>query len=188
MNPTAIYSKSGKGVQEAAGKTSLLQRPDRAILSAIDGRATLADVAQKVGKPFDAAFQALITKLDKDGFVREVSSGAAAPQPAAPKPAATPKPAPKPAAKPAGGPGEDLDFSSFSAPPKPAAAPPKPAAGAPKPAPKPAASPADALDFSSIAPPPMPAAAPQTSALNKAREEAEARAQAEREKAKKEAE
>src|SRR5438477_187200 len=65
MNPTAIYSKSGKGVQEAAGKTSLLQRPDRAVLSAIDGRATLADVAQKVGKPFDAAFQALITTLNK---------------------------------------------------------------------------------------------------------------------------
>src|SRR5205807_3420950 len=104
MNPTAIYSKSGKGVQEAAGKTSLLQRPDRAVLSAIDGRATLADVAQKVGKSFDAAFQALITKLDKDGFVREVSAGAAAAQPAAPKPAAAPpKPAAKPAAKPASG-------------------------------------------------------------------------------------
>src|SRR5213079_1440465 len=132
MNPTAIYSKSGKGVQEAAGKTSLLQRPDRAVLSAIDGRATLADVAQKVGKSFDAAFQALITKLDKDGFVREVSSGAAAPQPAAPKPAA--KPAAKPVAKPGADAGEDLDFSSFSAPPKPAAAPPKPAAAAPKPA------------------------------------------------------
>src|SRR5437868_15529660 len=114
MNPTAIYSKSGKGVQEAAGKTSLLQRADRAVLSAIDGRATLTDVAQKVGKPFDAAFEALITKLDKDGFVREVSAGAA---PAAPKPA--PKPAAKPAAKPAsgGGGGGDLDFSSFSAPP-----------------------------------------------------------------------
>ncbi|MBV9190871.1 MAG: hypothetical protein JOZ85_10340, partial [Betaproteobacteria bacterium] len=100
MNPTAIYSKSGKGVQEAAGKTSLLQRPDRAVLSAIDGRATLGDVAQKVGKQFDAAFQTLIKKLDTDGFIREVSAGAAAASP--PKPAAAPvKPAPKPAAKPA---------------------------------------------------------------------------------------
>ncbi|MDQ5850207.1 MAG: hypothetical protein M3544_14710, partial [Pseudomonadota bacterium] len=75
MNPTAIYSKSGKGVQEAAGKTSLLKRPDRAVLAAIDGRATLADVAQKVGKPFDPGFQQLITQLDKDGFIREVSPG-----------------------------------------------------------------------------------------------------------------
>jgi len=86
MNPTAIYSKSGKGVQEASGKTSLLKRPDRAVLSAIDGRANLAEVAAKVGKSFDAAFQALITQMDKDGFIREVSAGAA---PAAPaKPAA----------------------------------------------------------------------------------------------------
>jgi len=52
MNPSAIYSKSGKGVQEASGKTSLLKRGDRAVLSAIDGRATLAEVAQKIGKPF----------------------------------------------------------------------------------------------------------------------------------------
>ena len=49
MNPTAIFSKSGKGVQEASGKTSQLSRGDLAVLSAIDGRATLADVASKVG-------------------------------------------------------------------------------------------------------------------------------------------
>ena len=55
MNASAIYSKSGKGVQEASGKTNTLARSDRAVLSAIDGRATLADVAQKVGKSFDAA-------------------------------------------------------------------------------------------------------------------------------------
>ena len=181
MNPTAIYSKSGKGVQEAAGKTSLLQRPDRAVLSAIDGRATLADVAQKVGKTFDAAFQAVITKLDKDGFIREVSAGAAG---AAPKPAAAaPKPAAKPAAKgePAGG---DLDFSSLGIPSRPA---PKPAAPAPKPA---AAAPkvADALDFSSLSTPSKPVAAPDQSALIKAREEAEAKAQADRDRVKKEAE
>jgi len=96
MNPTAIYSKSGKGVGEASGKTSLLQRADRAVLAAIDGRANLGEVAQKCGKQFDAAFQTLITKLDKDGFIREVSAGAAA-APAKPA-AAAPKPAPKPSA------------------------------------------------------------------------------------------
>src|SRR5438874_7982098 len=122
MNPTAIYSKSGKGVQEAAGKTSLLQRPDRAVLAAIDGRATVADVAQKVGKSFDAAFQTLITTLDKNGFIREVSAGAAAAaSAAAPRPAAAaPKPGAKPATKAAETSGGDLDFSSFTAPPKPA--------------------------------------------------------------------
>src|SRR5689334_4749142 len=109
MNPTAIYSKSGKGVQEASGKTSLLDRGDRAVLSAIDGRANLGDVAKKVGKTFDNAFQTLITKLDKEGFIREASPGAAAAAPAA-KPAAA-KPAAKSAAKPASDDsGGDLDF------------------------------------------------------------------------------
>src|SRR5690349_22781590 len=106
MNPTAIYSKSGKGVQEASGKTSLLKRPDRAVLSAIDGRATLADVAQKCGKTFDASFQALISQLDKDGFVREVSPGAGA------APAARAAPPPKPAAKPAAKPTAPMDAAS----------------------------------------------------------------------------
>src|SRR5688572_31624370 len=98
MNPSAIYSKSGKGVQEAAGKTSILGRPDRAVLSAIDGRATLADVAQKCGKPFDQTFQQLITKLDKDGFIREVSAGTAAPAGAAARPAVPAKAPARPAA------------------------------------------------------------------------------------------
>src|ERR671914_290682 len=102
MNASAIYSKSGKGVQEASGKTSHLSRSDRAVLSAIDGRATLADVAQKVGKSFDPAFEKLVDALDKGGYIREVSSGVAGP---APKPAAAAKAtAPMDAAS-------DLDFT-----------------------------------------------------------------------------
>src|SRR5438105_4687002 len=162
MNPTAIYSKSGKGVQEASGKTSLLQRGDRAVLAAIDGRATLADVAQKVGKSFDAAFQGIINQLDKDGFIRQVTAGApgaAAAKPAAAAPAAKapPKAAAKTAPEPSLG---DLDFSSL---------------GASKPPSRTAAkAPGAALE--------------QTTVLAKAREEAEAKAAAEREKLKKEAE
>jgi hypothetical protein len=179
MNPSAIYSKSGKGVQEAAGKTSILGRPDRAVLSAIDGRATLADVAQKCGKAFDQTFQSLITKLDKDGFIREVSAGTAAPAGAAAKPAAG-KPAARAAAPAApADPASDLDFSSLGMPSKPAAAPkaappPRPAA----PPPRPAAPP----------PPPPPPPKEQESALFKARQEAEAKAQAERDRSRKEAE
>jgi len=121
MNPTAIYSKSGKGVQEASGKTSILKRPERAVLSAIDGRATLAEVAEKVGKPFDAAFEALITQLDKDGFVREVNPGVA---PAAPK--APPAAKGKAATPPPSSDAPDLDFSAIAPAPKPSAPPPKP--------------------------------------------------------------
>src|SRR3954465_12105894 len=63
MTPSAIYSKSGKGVQEASGKTSILSRGDRAVLSAFDGKLTLGEVAERVGKPFDAKFEQLVTQL-----------------------------------------------------------------------------------------------------------------------------
>src|SRR5690349_17894619 len=169
MNPTAIYSKSGKGVQEASGKTSLLQRGDRVVLAAIDGRATLAEIAQKVGKPFDGAFQNLISQLDKNGFVREVSSGAAPAKPPVSqpsRPAVSPPSRPAAAAKPAARPGAheasggDLDFSSLGK----ASAPARPAAT------------------------PTPSPMEQTSALAKAREEAEAKAAADKDRMKKEAE
>jgi hypothetical protein len=138
MNASAIYSKSGKGVQEAAGKTSSLSRPDRALLSAIDGRATLADVAQKVGKPFDAAFEKLIGELDKAGFIRQVSAGT----PGAAKPGAAPGAA-KPGAR-APDPASDLDFTAALSVPRPKAAPstqppPRAAPAAPPPPPAPSA-------------------------------------------------
>ena len=181
MNPTAIYSKSGKGVQEASGKTSSLERGDRAVLAAIDGRATLADVAKKVGKSFDSGFQTLIAKLDRDGFIREASPGTASQGAAAAKPAA------KPAGKEDSGGFGDLDFSSMGggapkaapAPSRPAAPPPRPAAPPPPPPPppKPKADPAAEA-----------AAKAQQSALQKAREEAEAKADAERQRIKLEAE
>jgi len=110
MNASAIYSKSGKGVQEASGKTSHLSRSDRAVLAAIDGRATLADVAQKVGKAFDPAFEKLIESLDKGGFIREVSAGRPGAVPASAKggkpAAASGKPAEPMDA------GSDLDFTT----------------------------------------------------------------------------
>ena len=78
FNPRAIFSKTGKGVQEASGKTSHLSRADRAVLSAIDGKTMLSDVSAKFEKLSADKFDALIHLLDKDGFIREVSSGQAA--------------------------------------------------------------------------------------------------------------
>ena len=186
MNASAIYSKSGKGVQEAAGKTSHLSRSDRAVLSAIDGRATLADVAQKVGKAFDPAFEKLIEALDKGGFIREVSGGAPG---AAPRPAAGAKPAAK-----ATGPmdvASDLDFTTALSIPKGRASPP--------PQPPPKAAPPSAKHTATIPPPPPPPSAAekaqakksaqeQEDAFAKAREEAERKAAADRERVKAEAE
>jgi hypothetical protein len=148
------------------------------VLSAIDGRATLGEVAQKVGKSFDAEFEKLIALLDKDGFVREVSTAPASssasqsrPGLAAAKPAAAKAPAMKPAGS-AGG-ADDLDFTSIM----PVLKPGRPAAPAPAPA-KPAQPDAGAQQR----------AKEQESALYKARQEAEARAQAERERLRQETE
>jgi hypothetical protein len=113
MNPNAIYSKTGKGVQEASGKTSALSRGDRAVLAAIDGKLTLLQLSARFDRAADDRFFALIRKMDADGFIREVSPGTVQRGAAnAPRPS---KPPPKPAA----GGGEDLDFTQiFSAPPK----------------------------------------------------------------------
>ncbi|HUN67810.1 MAG TPA: hypothetical protein VMU46_03365, partial [Burkholderiales bacterium] len=120
MNLSAIYSKTGKGVQEASGKTSHLSRGDRAVLSAIDGKTSLAEVQKKFEKLAGPKFEALVQQLDKDGFIREVSSGAA--QPAAPVRAAPPKPAPPAAKPPAADDSDGLDFTqAIKLPPKPAA-------------------------------------------------------------------
>ena len=170
MRPNAIYSKSGKGVQEASGKTSLLKREHRVVLAAIDGRATLADVAQKSGNEYDADFQRLIIQLDKDGFIREVSSGAAA------GPAAA-------AAKPAGklDTAIDLDFSSLASSQKANTAP-QPTRPPPPPAPR-----APAVDMAAKAAAER-RAKEQESALHRARKEAEEKAQGERERHRAEAE
>ncbi|MEK6244851.1 MAG: hypothetical protein AABM33_10165 [Pseudomonadota bacterium] len=128
MNPTAIFSKTGKGVQEAAGKTSALSRADRAVLKEIDGKTALANIAVKFEKITADKFDALIQQFDKDGFIREVSSGsqAAAAPPA--RSAAPAKAAPPPAA---GGAEDDMDFTqAIKLPPKAPAAP-----AAPKPPP-----------------------------------------------------
>ncbi len=108
MTPRAIYSKSGKGVQEASGKTSNLSRADRAVLAAFDGRVTVGEVAERVGKPFDPKFEQLVQQLEKDGYIREVSSGetAAPARPAPVRPAAPARPG-------GGAPGADLDFTAM---------------------------------------------------------------------------
>ncbi|HWM41399.1 MAG TPA: hypothetical protein VNP36_03075 [Burkholderiales bacterium] len=185
MNASAIYSKSGKGVQEASGKTSHLARSDRAVLSAIDGRATLADVAQKVGKTFDPGFEKLIESLDKGGFIREVSAGTAGPAPSSGKGAgAGAKPAAAKAAAPVD-PVSDLDFTTALSMPRGKPAPPpshtQPTHTAPVPPPPPPPSAAEKAQATKTA-------QEQQDAFAKAREDAERKAAADRERVKAEAE
>jgi len=93
MNPTAIYSKTGKGVQEASGKTSNLSRADRAVLAAIDGKTNVAALYRKFEKTPRLKFDQLMERLDRDGYIREASPGvAAAPPPSRPSAPAPGKP------------------------------------------------------------------------------------------------
>jgi hypothetical protein len=82
MNPTSIYSKTGKGVQEASGKTSLLSRADRAVLTQIDGKTTFADLQIKFYKIDAAKLEALVLQLDKDGSCAKSRPPGAQPAPA----------------------------------------------------------------------------------------------------------
>ena len=164
FNPRAIFSKTGKGVQEASGKTSHLSRADRAVLSAIDGKTMLSDVSAKFEKLSADKFDALMHQLDKDGFIREVSTGqSATPAPRAAAPAA--KAPPK--APPAADDGDDMDFTQAVKVPK------GPAPSAPKP---------PTLDLAAAARAESERKAKDQQATDyRGREEAEAKAKAEAE-------
>ena len=109
MNPTAIYSKSGKGVQEASGKTSNLSRADRAVLSAIDGKSNVGVLYKKFEKTPRPRFDQLIERLERDGYIREASSGVTS-APASARPSAPPPGKPMDVVS-------DLDFTGVFTPP-----------------------------------------------------------------------
>lgn len=121
MNLFAIFSKTGKGVQEASGKTSHLSRADRNVLKEIDGKSSLANISAKFEKIPADKFEALIQQLDKDGYIREVSSGVQE----APKPTARQAPPAAKAPPPKADDGDEaLDFTqAVKLPPKGPAAP-----------------------------------------------------------------
>jgi class 3 adenylate cyclase len=118
MNPTAIYSKTGKGVQEASGKTSNLSRADRAVLAAIDGKTNIAALYKKFDKTPPPKFDQLIERLDREGYIREATPSARSAAPPS-RPAGAPPPS-KPMDV-----VSDLDFTGVFAPVSP------PSSGAP---------------------------------------------------------
>src|SRR5471032_98942 len=98
MDSSSIFSKTGKGMLEASGKSRLLSRGDRAVLAQIDGKTRVSEVNKKFEKNDGPKFLKLLQQLEKDGFVRELASAPAAPAAKAPPaekaPAAATKPAP----------------------------------------------------------------------------------------------
>ena len=116
MDSSSIFSKTGKGMLEASGKSSHLSRGDRAVLAQIDGKSRVSEVNKKFEKIDEAKFLQLLKQLEKDGFVRELASAPAAPAAKAPPPGKAPAAPPKPAVGESTG--EELDFTALVTPPK----------------------------------------------------------------------
>lgn len=87
MDRRTVFTKTAKGLMEATGKTSVLSRDMRALLKEIDGKATVGDVQNRLGKLPEAKLQEALNVLAKSDFIREFMQVA---QPAAPKSAAPP--------------------------------------------------------------------------------------------------
>ena len=60
MDGSSIFSKTGKGMLEASGKSSFLPRADRAVLAQIDGKTRVSEVNKKFEKIDEAKFLQLL--------------------------------------------------------------------------------------------------------------------------------
>jgi hypothetical protein len=81
MDRRTVLTKTAKGLMEVTGKTSLLPRDLRNVLSQVDGKATVGDLHQKLDKFSEAKLLDTLGKLVKDGFVREFVSAPASVSP-----------------------------------------------------------------------------------------------------------
>jgi len=81
MDRRTVLTKTAKGLMEVTGKTSLLPRDLRNVLSQVDGKATVGDLHQKLDKFTEAKLIDTLAKLVKDGFVREFVSAPASVSP-----------------------------------------------------------------------------------------------------------
>jgi len=77
MDRRTVLTKTAKGLMEVTGKTSLLPRDLRNVLSQVDGKATVGDLHQKLDKYTETKLLETLGKLSKDGFVREFVSAPA---------------------------------------------------------------------------------------------------------------
>jgi hypothetical protein len=81
MDRRTVLTKTAKGLMEVTGKTSLLPRDLRNVLSQVDGKATVGDLHQKLDKFSEVKLIDTLGKLVKDGFVREFVSAPASVSP-----------------------------------------------------------------------------------------------------------
>jgi hypothetical protein len=77
MDRRTVLTKTAKGLMEVTGKTSLLPRDLRNVLSQVDGKATVGDLHQKLDKFTEPKLLEALGRLAKEGFVREFVSAPA---------------------------------------------------------------------------------------------------------------
>ena len=106
MNRRSILTKTGKGLMEAAGKTSALSRDLRNILKEIDGKVSVSELLRTFSKMTEPELLEALKSMERDGYVREfVGKQEEAPRPPVPRAPTAPSPADS---------GEDLDFTAFT--------------------------------------------------------------------------
>lgn len=101
MDRRTVLTKTAKGLMEVTGKTSLLSRELRSVLTQVDGKATVGDIHQKLDKFSESKLFDTLGKLTKDGFVREFVSAPTSISPPSQMPIVQEE-------------GEDLDFTSLT--------------------------------------------------------------------------
>ena len=74
MDRRTVLTKTAKGLMEVTGKTSLLPRDLRNVLSQVDGKATVGDLNQKLDRYSETKLIDALGRLVRDGFVREFVS------------------------------------------------------------------------------------------------------------------
>jgi hypothetical protein len=97
MDRRTVLTKTAKGLMEVTGKTSLLPRDQRSVLSHVDGKATVGDLRQKIEKLSEHKLLDVLGRLMRDGFLREFVTAPASVSP--------------PSQVPIVEEGEDLDFT-----------------------------------------------------------------------------
>ncbi len=115
MDRRTVLTKTAKGLMEVTGKTSLLSRELRNVLTQVDGKATVGDIHQKLDKFSEGKLFDHLGKLTKDGFVREFVSAPTSISPPSQVPIVQEE-------------GEDLDFTDLASSPPPRSGPPERAA------------------------------------------------------------
>jgi hypothetical protein len=71
MDRRTVITKTAKGLMEITGKTSLLPRDLRNVLSHVDGKATVGELHHRIEKLSEVKLFNMLGKLISDGFVRE---------------------------------------------------------------------------------------------------------------------